>query len=106
MNLYGCWFCPFAEPLPAINIANTSVTTSSLSISWGAPSGDYTKYLLSLAEVSGSGMTVIKGSAQNAVYQSLTAGTQYTVEIITQAGDQQSTKASQIFYTSRYLSGK
>jgi hypothetical protein len=43
---------------------------------------------------------IISGSSPEATFTDLTAGTAYTVLIVTKAGDQQSDTASEIFYTS------
>ena len=92
---------PFADPSPARNIARNQVSNNSLSVIWDEPaSGDYTSYIVSLA--SGSETTIQKGASQSHTFGSLAAGTQYTVEIIVRAGDQQSSKAEEQFYTSRY----
>ena len=94
---------PIAEPNPAQKIARSQVSTNSLSVTWHAPaSGDYTSYIVSLAGSAGSETIIQKGASRSHTFGFLVAGTQYTVEIIVRAGDQQSSKVVEQFYTSKY----
>ena len=74
--------------------------TTSLTVEWGEPSsGDYTGFVVSLQGVSGNEQVIDGNANREAVFESLAAGTSYTVVVSTRSGDQASEDATNSFYT-------
>jgi len=76
---------------------------SSLTVEWGAPSGGVKGYNVTLEGDDGAHPAEQRDETSTiAIFNSLTAGTEYTVRVITLSGDQQSETAENKFYTSTY----
>ena len=78
-------------------------TVHSLSVTWDVPtSGGLTEYTMKIQEQTGSEQTIQGSVPRIAIFTGLTAGTEYTVELVTLSGDQISRTVQRTFYTSKY----
>ena len=77
-------------------------TVHSLTVTWDVPtSGGFTEYTMNVQENIGSEQTIQGSAPRIATFTGLTAGTQYTVELVTVSGDQLSRTMQRKFYTSK-----
>jgi hypothetical protein len=94
---------PFTFPTAPGKVGNIVVSArspSSLAFGWDAPSGGVEGYTVSLE---GAHPAVqCDNSTRTATFNSLSAGTEYTVRMVTLSGDQQSETVENKFYTSKY----
>ena len=74
---------------------------TSLTVVWGAPSGGVKGYTVTLIGNDAAHPAEARDeSAKTATFNGLTAGTEYTVRVVTLSGDQQSETVEKQFYTS------
>ena len=77
---------------------------SSLTVEWGAPNGSVKGYNVTLEGDDGAHSAEVRDEIiRTATFNGLSAGTEYTVRVVTLSGDQQSETAENKFYTSRSL---
>ena len=75
--------------------------TSSLTVEWGAPGGRVKGYNVTLNDDDGAHPAEAREVVtRTATFNGLTAGTEYTVRVVTLSGDQQNETAESKFYTS------
>ena len=92
------------EPTAVQNLAVESRTTNSLLTTWDAPFRCVaTEYVVKLKDVPGS-EGVISATETRHTFTGLTAGTLYTVVVVTASGHQRSTPTEGQFYISRSYS--
>ena len=83
------------------NIVASARSLSSLTVVWGAPSGGVNGYTVTLEGNDGAHPAEVRDEkTTKATFNSLSAGTEYTVRVVTLSGDQQSETAENKFYTS------
>ena len=76
-------------------------SSSLLAVKWDGPSVRVKEYKVTLEGDSNTHPAqIIKDSKRKAIFNSLIAGTEYTVRVVTLGGDQQSATAQNKFYTS------
>ena len=86
------------------NLAVPTITTSSLTIEWAAPAdGEWEGYTVKLEGDGTPSIQTPNKNATTATFTGLTAGTEYTVGIVTTSGGQQSAKVEDTFYTSKHV---
>ena len=84
------------------NLVMPTRTTSSLIIEWAAPTdGGWEGYTVKLEGDGAPSPQTYNKDATNATFTGLTAGTEYSVGVVTTSGGQQSTKVEDTFYTSK-----
>lgn len=91
-------------PEAAQNLKVDVGTVHSLTVTWNVPmSGGLTGYTVNVKEKTGSEQT-IQGNAPRIVTFNggLSAGTQYTVILVTVSGDQNSKPTQKTFHTSKF----
>ena len=88
-----------AAPNGVKDLALASTTVNSLTVQWTAPTGGYTEYKVTIGGA--DEQTVAKGTT-TATFSGLTAGTEYTVAVITVNNADKSSKVEESFYTSKY----
>ena len=89
------------EPDVAWNLALATITTSSLTVTWDAPIGGVTSYSVEIDTVP-SRKTIYSSAERTATVDGLTAGTQYTVVVISVSGEQHSEPLYGTFFTSKF----
>ena len=89
------------EPNKAKNLAVSVRTVSSLTVTWDAGDGENTGFTVQLG--SGKEVPATKGTSGTYTFNSLTAGQEYTVTVVTKSGDQTSTDLTGSFRTSKCL---
>ena len=89
------------EPNKAKNLA-AERTVSSLTVTWDAGAGENTGFTVRLG--SGTEVAVLKDATRTHTFDSLTAGQEYSVTVVTKSGDQTSTDLTGSFRTSTCLS--
>ena len=94
--------CIFAtEPGEVENIVVSARSPSSLAFGWDAPSGGVKGYTVSLEGDGGAHHAEQRDeSTRTATFNGLSAGTEYTLRVVTLSGDQQSETVENKFYTS------
>ena len=81
----------------------TACSPSSLSVEWGIPDGSLKGYNVTLEGDDGAHPSEQRDeNTARATFNGLSAGTEYTVRVVTLSGDQQSEPAEYKFYTSTY----
>ena len=99
MTLVLCIFP--TEPGKVENIVVSARSPSSLAFGWDAPSGGVKGYTVTLTGDDGAHPAEQRDeSTRTATFNSLSAGTEYTVRVVTLSGDQQSETVEKKFYTS------
>lgn len=94
----------FLEPNAATNLRTTTVTESKLTVEWTAPvNGVVKEYELQLKSKAVNTNTVTR-TTTSATFEGLTAGTKYTVVVISKSGVQRSRALDEDFYTSKCVS--
>ena len=84
------------------NIDLSDSSPSKLTVEWGAPSGSVKGYTVILEGDDGAHPAEARDeSTRSATFNGLSAGTEYTVGVVTLSGDQQSAKVEMKFYTSK-----
>ena len=76
---------------------------SSLTVTWNAGAGDKSQFKVKLQ--GGTEQTVAGGSKGTYTFDSLKAGKEYNVVVVTESGDQRSESLSGNFRTSKCLGG-
>ena len=89
------------EPDVAWNLALATITTNSLTVTWDAPIGGVTSYSVEIYTVP-SRKTIYSSAERTATIDGLTAGTQYTVVVISVSGEQHSEPLYDSFFTSKF----
>ena len=89
------------EPNKAKNLAVSVRTVSSLTVTWDAGDGENTGFTVKLG--SGKEVPATNGKKGSHTFNSLTAGQNYTVTVVTKSGEQTSTKLTGSFRTSKFL---
>ena len=93
-----------SEPHAPRNLSIETRTGSSLTVTWEPPmSGLLTEYRVYLTGVSGSDQIISTSGTRRTTFTGLTAGTSYTVVVVTRSGDQQSDPLADTFYTSKFF---
>ena len=83
------------------NVVASLRSPTSLTVVWGAPSGGVKGYTVTLNGYDGAHPAETRDeSARTATFNGLSAGTEYTVRVVTLSGDQQSETVENKFYTS------
>ena len=91
----------FTAPGPPGDIVVSARSSSLLAVKWDGPSVRVKEYKVTLEGDSNTHPAqIIKDSKRKAIFNSLIAGTEYTVRVVTLGGDQQSATAQNKFYTS------
>ena len=86
------------------NLSLPARTTSSLTIEWAAPAdGGWEGYTVKLEGNGAPSSQTPNKNATTATFTGLMAGTEYTVEVVTTSGGQQSTKVEDTFYTCKCM---
>ena len=99
MTLVPCIFP--TEPGNVENVVASARSPSSLAFGWNAPSGGVKGYTVTLDGDDAAHPAVqCDNSTRTATFNSLRAGTEYTVRMVTLSGDQRSAKVETKFYTS------
>ena len=99
MTLVPCIFP--TEPGMVENIVVPARSPSSLTFGWDAPSGGVKGYTVTLEGADGAHPAEARGeSTRTATFNGLSAGTEYTIRVVTLSGDQHSETAENKFYTS------
>ena len=88
------------EPNKAKNLA-AERTVSSLTVTWDAGAGENTGFTVRLG--SGTEVAVLKDATRTHTFDSLTAGQEYSVTVVTKSGDQNSDTMTKTFRTSKCL---
>ena len=84
-------------------ITLTARSPSSLAVQWSKPPGGVKGYNVTLEGEDGAHPAEQRDEdTTSATFNGLSAGTEYTVRVITLSGDQQSEPAEYKFYTSTY----
>ncbi len=83
--------------MPTITVKSRD--TSSFTVEWDEPTGDYTGYVVSRQGASGSEQVFAANDDREAVFEQLTPGTLHTVVVSIRSGDQASEDATNSFYT-------
>ena len=84
------------------NLVVPTRTISSLTVEWAAPTnGGWEGYTVKLEGDGAPPSQTPNKDATNATFTGLTAGTEYSVGVVTTSGGQQSTKVEGTFYTSK-----
>jgi len=93
-----------AVPGTVLNLAVPARTNSSMTVTWDAPSvGGETGYYNVTIKGTGTFKTEsFDRKTTRAEFKDLTAGTAYTVSVVTVIGDLQSTVVERTFYTGKY----
>ncbi|KAI0208495.1 hypothetical protein LSAT2_006817, partial [Lamellibrachia satsuma] len=90
----------YTMPNAVENLVMPTRTTSSLTVEWAAPTdGGWEGYTVKLEGDGAPSPQTPNKDATTATFTGLTAGTEYTVEVVTTSGGQQSTKVEDTFYT-------
>ena len=90
-------------PGMAEKVVASARSPSLMTVGWDAPSGGVKGYTVSLEDDDGAHPAEQRDeSTRTATFKGLTAGTEYTVRVVTLSGDQQSETAEYKFYTSTY----
>jgi len=93
------------EPNKAKNLVATDRTVNSLTVKWDAGDGEKSGFTItiSLAGVTGTSHTISGTDQREWTFSELeAAGTEYTVDVVTNSGDQTSKSLTETFYTSKY----
>ena len=91
------------EPGKVENIVVSARSPSSLTFGWNAPSSGVKGYTVTLEGDDGAHPAEERdNSTRTATFNGLSAGTEYTVRMVTLGGDQQSANVENKFYTSTY----
>ena len=86
------------------NLDVPTITTSSLTVNWAAPAdGEWEGYTVKLGGDGAPSTQTPNKDATTATFTGLTAGTKYTVGVITTSGGQQSAKVEGTFYSSKHV---
>ena len=86
------------------NLVVPTRNTSSLTVEWAAPAdGEWEGYTVKLEGDDAPSPQTPNKDATTVTFTGLTAGTEYTVGVITTSGGQQSAKVEDTFYTSKYI---
>ena len=86
------------------NLAVPTRTTFLLTIEWAAPAdGGWEGYTVKLEGNGAPSPQTPNKNATTATFTGLTAGTEYTVGVVTMSGGQQSTKVEDTFYTGKCM---
>ena len=89
------------EPNKAKNLAVSARTVSSLTVTWDAGAGENSGFTVKLD--SGTEHSVPKGTTGTYTFDSLTAGQEYSVTVVTKSGDQTSDTMTKTFRTGKCL---
>ena len=89
------------EPNKAENLVVSVRTVSSLTVTWDAGDGENSGFTVRLD--SGIEVAVPKDTTRTHTFDSLTAGQEYTVTVVTKSGDETSTDLTGNFRTSKCL---
>ena len=88
-------------PGTAKHVVASLRSPSSLTVVWDAPSGSVKGYTVTLNGADGAHPAEARvESARTATFNDLSAGTEYTVRVVTLSGDQQSETVEKQLYTS------
>ena len=99
MTLVSCIF--LTAPGKVENIVVSARSFASLTVEWGAPSGGVKGYSVTLEGDGGDHQAEARDEiSRSATFNSLSAGTEYIVRVVTLNGDLQSETAENKFYTS------
>ena len=91
-------------PYAVENLVVPTRNTSSLTVEWAAPAdGEWEGYTVKLEGEGAPSTQTLDKDVTTATFTGLTAGTEYTVGVITTSGGQQSAKVEDTFYTSKYI---
>ena len=93
----------FPEPNKPTDLAVSERTVSSLTVTWNAGAGEKSGFKVKLQ--GGTEQTVAGGSKGTYKFDSLTAGKEYNVVVVTESGDQRSENLTGNFHTSKCLGG-
>ena len=86
------------------NLVVPTRNTSSLTVEWAAPAdGEWEGYTVKLEGDGAPSPQTPNKDETTVTFTGLTAGTEYTVGVITTSGGQQSAKVEDTFYTSKYI---
>ena len=89
------------EPYKAKNLVVSERSVSSLTVTWDAGDGENSGFTVRLG--SGTEVVVPKDATRTHRFTSLTAGQEYTVDVVTKSGDQNSDTTTTRFRTSKCL---
>ena len=91
-------------PEAALNLKVDVRTVHSLTVTWDVPmSGGLTGYTVNVEERTGSEQTIQDSAPRIVTFNGgLSAGTQYTVILVTVSGDQNSKPIQKTFHTSKF----
>ena len=89
------------EPNKAKNLAVSVRTVSSLTVTWDAGDGENSGFTVQLD--SGTEIPVPKGTSGTYTFNSLTAGQEYSVTVVTKSENQNSDKMTKTFRTGKCL---
>ena len=86
------------------NLVVSTRNTSSLTVKWAAPTdGGWEEYTAKLEGDGAPSQQTLNKHATTATFTGLTAGTEYTVSVVTMVGNQQNTKVADKLFTSKYI---
>ena len=86
----------------ARNLTLDSRALNSLIVAWEAPvSGAVTAYAVSIQGVPRTEQTISGNAIRKAIFDGLTAGTLYTISVVSVSGDMTSDNLEEQFYTSK-----
>ena len=86
------------------NLVVSTRTTSSLTVEWAGPTdGGWEGYTVKLVGDGAHPSQTLNKDATTATFTGLTAGTEYTVSVVTMVGNQQNTKVEDKLFTSKYI---
>ena len=101
MTLLSFIFLTAPGTTESVNVTDCSPT--SLTVEWAIPDGSVKGYNVTLEGDDGAHPAEQRDESSTiAIFNGLTAGTEYTVRVITLSGDQQSETVEYKFYTSTY----
>ena len=90
-------------PQPARRMRADVRSVHSLTVTWDSPSsGGLTEYRVIVEEVE-SNRTVPKSELRSSTFTGLTAGTPYTVVVVTVSGERRSSAIQRKFHTRKFL---
>ena len=93
-----------AVPGTVLNLAAPARTNTSMTVTWDAPSvgGETGYYNVTISGIGTFKAESFDRKSTKAEFKGLTAGTAYTVSVVTVVGDLQSTVVERTFYTGKY----
>ena len=90
------------EPNKAKDLIATKRTVDSLTVKWDVGVGEKSGFTVSLEEVTNTANTISGIDQKEWTFSGLTAGTEYTVVVVTNSGNQTSESLTGKFYTCKY----